>query len=94
LSTELFDDPFRQFDFEGTAAFSAASSFAVLSGLSSICAASSRIKWASITENRDIKKRVHPVGASAEINPPGTDAFMVCDRFDSFTENVTGTRAA
>jgi hypothetical protein len=61
-------------------AFSAASSFLVFSGLSSIGAASqrSRIKWTSFTENREIKKRVHPVGASAEINPPGTNAFMVC----------------
>jgi hypothetical protein len=53
-----------------------------LSGWSSIDAASqrSRIKWTSITENREIKKPVHPVGASAEINLPGTNAFMVCGR--------------
>jgi hypothetical protein len=51
----------------------------VLSGWSSIGAASqrSRIKWTSITDNREIKERVHPVGASTEINLPGTDAFMV-----------------
>jgi hypothetical protein len=39
-----------------------------------------RIKWTSIMENREIKKSVHPVGASAEIDPPGTNAFMVCGR--------------
>jgi hypothetical protein len=37
----------------------------VFCGLSSIGAASqrSRIKWTSLTENREIKKRIHPVGA-------------------------------
>jgi hypothetical protein len=41
----------------------------VLSGWSSIGAASQRSRITSITENREIKKPVHPVGASAEINP-------------------------
>src|SRR5271169_4962530 len=70
--------------------------FRRLSGWSSIGAASqrSRIKWTSITENREIKKRAHPVGASAEFNPPGTNAFMVCGRVRFVHGERTGTRAA